>query len=83
MSWQHKAACLDVPVDVFFPQPGPDFKAQLTAARNYCLTCPVKLDCLRFAMNHEAEHGERSLPGVWGGTTERERWKLRRTPAII
>ena len=82
VSWRTLAACLDAPVELFFPQPGKEFRQELAQAREYCDRCPVKTQCLQYAMAFEAEHGERSLPGIWGGTSERERWKLRRTHVI-
>ena len=45
---------------------------QIDAAKEICAVCPVNPECLEFALatNQEA--------GVWGGTTEEERRKLRK-----
>ena len=40
-------------------------------AQKICQDCPVRTACLEFAL----EHGE---PGVWGGTTEAQRKRMRR-----
>lgn len=37
-----------------------------------CRTCPVRRECLDFAM------ADRRLPGVWGGTTTMQRQQIRR-----
>lgn len=42
------------------------------AAVPICLACPVRLDCLAFALDN------REVWGVWGGMTERARRKLLR-----
>ncbi len=67
--WIELAACRDVPTDeqVFFPQN----RKQMVRALNYCNSCPVSSDCLRYAMENDIEFG------VWGGTTETERKRLR------
>lgn len=69
MTWQEHAACKDKPRAWFFPGPNehPD------AARLVCRTCPVKPDCLEYAVTFPEP-----LHGVWGGTTVKERRALRR-----
>ena len=37
-----------------------------------CNECPVKIDCLEYAINTNQDSG------IWGGTTEEERKNLRR-----
>jgi WhiB family redox-sensing transcriptional regulator len=47
------------------------------SAREVCVSCPVRIDCLIDALDH------RILFGVWGGMTERERRALlRRYPDV-
>ena len=36
-----------------------------------CLDCPIRIECLSYALYHEAF-------GIWGGATERERKTIRR-----
>jgi WhiB family redox-sensing transcriptional regulator len=66
--WWQDAACRDVDTNVFFPltddEAGP--------AREICATCPVRDECLEFAL------ATRQDDGVWGGLTETERRRLRR-----
>jgi WhiB family redox-sensing transcriptional regulator len=66
--WYAKASCMGVDPDLFFPERG----ASTREAKNVCKECPVKGQCLDYAL----KTGERF--GIWGGTSERERRKLRR-----
>jgi WhiB family redox-sensing transcriptional regulator len=72
--WRDQAMCRGYDPDLFFPagETGPAL-AHAEAAKAVCLGCPVRAECLEFAMvsNQEA--------GVWGGFTEEERRKLRRS----
>ncbi|MFF4836330.1 WhiB family transcriptional regulator [Streptomyces sp. NPDC001315] len=46
-------------------------------AKVVCVKCPVRLDCLAYALDHREEYG------VWGAMTDRERRALlRRHPAV-
>ena len=72
VNWRVHAACVDMPLDVFFPQPGPDCATNIKIAKKVCHTCPVKTECLEFAMSFE----DKACPGIYGGTTERERRKI-------
>jgi WhiB family transcriptional regulator, redox-sensing transcriptional regulator len=72
--WRRSAACRGCDVELFFPvgSTGPAI-SQIDAAKAVCGHCPVRADCLDFALvtNQEA--------GVWGGATEEERRRLRRS----
>ena len=72
--WRRGAACRGCDVELFFPvgTTGPAID-QIASAKAVCSTCPVRADCLDFALvtNQEA--------GVWGGATEEERRRLRRS----
>jgi WhiB family redox-sensing transcriptional regulator len=71
--WRRYAACRDTDPDLFFPigTTGPAVD-QIAAAKRVCSSCEAKTACLEFALitNQEA--------GVWGGTAEEERRKLRK-----
>lgn len=71
--WRQRAACRNVEPDLFFPigSTGPAI-GQIEAAKGVCHQCEARLACLEFALatNQEA--------GVWGGTSEDERRKLRK-----
>jgi len=72
--WRGRAACVDVDHDLFFPVgvTGPAVP-QIAAAKAVCARCPVRAECLQFAVATNQEYG------VWGGTSEEERRALRRT----
>ncbi|MFI9721829.1 WhiB family transcriptional regulator [Streptomyces sp. NPDC052396] len=73
MNWRHHAACRDEDPDLFFPVGtcGPAVR-QTEEAKSVCRGCPVRGQCLRWALDHGQEHG------VWGGTSEKERRLLHR-----
>jgi len=73
MKWQDQAACKGVTEHaIFFPQSDqPGWQARQAKALEICKACPVREECL----NHAIENNE--LFGVWGGTTERGRKRLR------
>ena len=66
-AWHQHAACAGTNPDLFFPGRG----VPITDARRVCATCPVKAECLDYAITN----GE--TIGVWGGTSERERRAMR------
>lgn len=74
--WQLKAACRAPGTpDVFFPGRGEYVETR--EAKRICSGCPVRLECLQFAL----EKGIRF--GIWGGVTELGRRRLRRQLVLI
>ena len=71
--WRVHASCRDVDPDLFFPV-GTTGQAldQIDAARQVCAACPVRTECLEYALSTNQDSG------VWGGTSEEERRSLRR-----
>lgn len=71
--WRAVAACRDTDPDLFFPvgTTGPAID-QIEAARAVCHECDAKAPCLDFALTSNQDSG------IWGGTSEEERRKLRR-----
>lgn len=66
-AWMKLGNCRNYPPDVFFPSDG----VGVDRARKICnADCPVKEQCLEYALGHRIEHG------VWGGTSERERRRI-------
>jgi WhiB family redox-sensing transcriptional regulator len=41
-------------------------------AKQVCAECPVRSECLQYALEENIDHG------VWGGASERQRRKMRR-----
>jgi WhiB family redox-sensing transcriptional regulator len=66
LGWQERAVCAQTDPEAFFPEKG----GSVRAAKKVCRACPVRAECLDYAL----EHHERF--GVWGGLSERERRKL-------
>jgi WhiB family redox-sensing transcriptional regulator len=72
-SWRRDAICRDTDPDLFFPV-GTTGNAlvQIDRAKEVCDQCPVKVDCLDYALETNQDSG------IWGGTSEEERRILRR-----
>lgn len=62
--WWERAACRGMDTALFFPERG----EQIGKVREVCAGCPVRAECLAVA--------ERE--GIWGGTSARERRRMRR-----
>lgn len=71
-SWRSDALCRDTDPELFFPI-GTTGGAllQIEQARAVCRQCPVQADCLDFALTTNQDSG------IWGGTSEEERRRLR------
>ncbi|MGW6969874.1 WhiB family transcriptional regulator [Streptomyces zaomyceticus] len=73
-SWRAQAACQEVDPDLFFPVgSGAPALIQAEEAKEICRGCPVREECLRWAMDDS-----RQVTGVWGGLREDERQSLKR-----
>jgi WhiB family transcriptional regulator, redox-sensing transcriptional regulator len=71
--WQDRAACRDEDPELFFPVGVPTakpYQAQEADAKKVCARCPVRTECLTWALETGLDHG------VWGGLTEHERRAL-------
>lgn len=69
LEWRDGGLCAQTDPEVFFPEKG----SSPNLAKQVCQACPVRTECLEYAL-------ERSIRfGVWGGLTERERRRLRRS----
>lgn len=70
--WKSKAACAEMNTAFFFYEPaGNDVAAWEQSAKDICERCPVKEECLESAIKHNEL-------GIWGGTNEAERRRIRR-----
>jgi WhiB family redox-sensing transcriptional regulator len=71
--WRDQAACRSCDPELFFPSGSTGAALdQIRAATSICRSCPVQRPCLQFALETNQE------AGIWGGTDEEERRKLRR-----
>jgi WhiB family redox-sensing transcriptional regulator len=66
LEWMNDALCAQVDTEIFFPGPGEPARDALRV----CRSCTVRLDCLNHALTYPAL-------GIWGGTTLKERQKMR------
>ena len=74
--WMQRGLCREIAPAVFFPSDG----VGVESARRICANCPVKGECLEYALEFRIDHG------VWGGCSERERRRIlkrRRVAASI
>lgn len=67
LGWMDNALCAQVDTELFFPN------AYFTGrkAKSICQRCEAIDECLEYAM-------QTRVLGVWGGTTDADRAKLRR-----
>ncbi|MEV5282688.1 WhiB family transcriptional regulator [Streptomyces sp. NPDC006692] len=72
LGWRGEAACRVTDPETLF-----ETGAAQNRANAVCTACPVRLQCLAYALD------QREWFGVWGGMTERERRALlRRRPNV-
>jgi WhiB family redox-sensing transcriptional regulator len=66
--WRRRARCRPSDASDLFVRGRLQQEAKL-----FCTACPVRVECLAHALDHQVEYG------VWGGLTERERRVLLRS----
>jgi WhiB family redox-sensing transcriptional regulator len=75
IGWQHRAACRGEAA-LFFPdnadESRTDRRIRERQAKAICGRCPVRDECLEYALRTREQHG------VWGGLNEYERRALLR-----
>lgn len=71
LSWQDRGLCAQTDPEEFFPDKG----GATRYAKAICAVCPVQAECLDYALANDERFG------VWGGTTERDRRKIKRALA--
>jgi len=65
--WRELGSCRTLDTGMFFPvgQTG-EAEVRIARAKKVCAACPVRNDCLEFAITTNQEYG------VWGGHSEEE-----------
>lgn len=68
--WMERAACHDIG-DMFYVEAHEESSLAL-AAKRVCASCPVRVECLSYALQHKERYG------IWGGMTATERQRMHR-----
>lgn len=75
--WRSAAACLSADPDLFFPiSASGRALEQVAEAKAICAPCPVRRQCLAFALRTKAH-------GIWGGMTDDERAAIQATAGHV
>ena len=71
--WRDLGSCRELDTGMFFPigQTG-EAEVRIARAKKVCVGCPVRQQCLEFAITTNQEYG------IWGGHSEDERRVIRR-----
>jgi WhiB family redox-sensing transcriptional regulator len=69
--WMLDGLCAQTDPDTFFPDKG----GTTAPAKTVCGNCPVKAECLAYALERDEQFG------IWGGLSVRQRRKLLRGAA--
>jgi len=67
--WISRGRCAEVDPELWFPGKWDSG----TEAKKICAGCEVRLECLKYAVEADEQHG------IWGGVSRRERIRLRKT----
>ena len=74
VSWQSNALCRGAEANLFFPphhlESKEEREARESKAKSFCARCPVRDECLAFAIATREPHG------IWGGMNEIERRRV-------
>lgn len=71
LAWQRDALCSQTDPEAFFPEKG----GSTRDVKRICADCDVRDKCLDYALGNDEQFG------IWGGLSERERRKLKRSNA--
>lgn len=72
-AWMADALCAQVDPELWYPEKG----GSTGEAKRICRACPVVEQCLAYALSRDDRFG------IWGGTSERERRKLKKATAEV
>ena len=67
LDWWERGACRGATGDLFFSETKTDWRV----ARMFCASCPVREQCLDYAIANDERYG------IWGGLTPPARARLR------
>jgi Transcription factor WhiB len=63
--------CAQTDPDMFFPDNPAETKVYLKLVRPLCNRCEFQAPCIEYALEHS------ELMGIWAGTTQKERQRIR------
>ncbi|GAB4590070.1 WhiB family transcriptional regulator [Nocardia sp. IFM 10818] len=69
-TWMAEGLCAQADPDTFYPEKGGEVR-HLRMALRICGDCPVRDECLEFALDNNERYG------IWGGKTVKQRRKLK------
>lgn len=69
LRWVLAARCASADPEAWFPRKG---APPVEAVLRVCKRCPVRDDCLEFALSNDLDYG------VWGGLTAMQRRRLKK-----
>jgi WhiB family transcriptional regulator, redox-sensing transcriptional regulator len=75
VSWEDRAACRGWNAQLFFGpdgETGQDREIREAKAKMICARCPIREQCLTYALRNSIKHG------IWGGLNREERTRERR-----
>lgn len=75
-TWEDFAACATGGADYWYPERGEGNSRHAETAKRICADCPVRLQCLAFALDHMRDADDAGMFGIWGGTTADERQRM-------
>ena len=70
-SWMSDALCAQTDPDAFFPEPN----VRARAAKRVCAACPVRQQCLDYAIRTG------TVDGIWGGLAYPQRRRIAKETA--
>jgi WhiB family redox-sensing transcriptional regulator len=74
LAWQDQGLCAEIGGDeLWFPEKG----GSTAAAKRVCRSCPVRSECLEYALANDERFG------IWGGLSERERRRVKRGAPVL
>lgn len=77
-TWRSAAVCRGTDPDLFFPVGSTGHAlTQIARAKQVCGECPVRVDCLEYAIETNQDSG------IWGGLDEEQRRAIRRQNAAL
>lgn len=66
--WRYRGACFGIDPDVMYPE----HLAGVVEAKRVCGPCPVRAECLEYALVNDEDFG------IWGGESALKRRKMRK-----